>query len=148
MELLQQRLAHGADSTLSALFIDNAFACYLIEDEPRDVKVRGETRVPAGRYQIKLRTEGGLHGKYALRFPEFHEGMLWLQDVPDFQWVYFHCGNTEAHTDGCPLMNMGFSRTPDGEFVGSGSVNAYSMFYPRIAAAVRAGDVWVTVRDE
>ena len=37
------------------------FLAYTLEDEQRDVKVYGETRIPAGTYKLKLRTVGGFH---------------------------------------------------------------------------------------
>ena len=37
-------------------------------------KVYGETRIPAGTYKLKLRTEGGYHQKYSKRFPDIHRG--------------------------------------------------------------------------
>ena len=53
------RVSSGKDSTSGLLFeIDNnkrTFLAYTLEDEQRDVKVWGETRIPAGTYKLKLR---------------------------------------------------------------------------------------------
>lgn len=75
-----------------------------LEDTYRDEKVEGETRIPAGTYRVKFRDEGSMTQKYARRFPDMHRGMLWLQDVPGFEWVYIHIGNTRHDTAGCILV--------------------------------------------
>lgn len=119
--------------------------CFTLEDERRDVKVAGETRIPAGRYCIELRTDGGMHAKYSKRFPNEHKGMLWLRNVPGFEWVYFHIGNTEDETNGCILL--GETRDEYKMRVGQ-STNAYPHVYWRIVEALqRAEPVWVTVQD-
>ena len=67
MRLQVLRFSSQADCTHGLLFeiseIGKRFLCYTLEDEHRVLKVRGETRIPAGVYNIKLRTEGGFHQK-------------------------------------------------------------------------------------
>ena len=62
------RISSQKDSTSGLLFEVNngkrTFLCYTLEDEQRDVKVWGETRIPAGTYKLGLRTEGGFHNPY------------------------------------------------------------------------------------
>ena len=91
MELRLLRYGHGEDSTGGLLFVDGIHFGYTCEDESRLVKISGETRIPPGRYEIKLRNEGGMTKRYARRFA-FHKGMLHLQEVPGFKWVYIHVG--------------------------------------------------------
>lgn len=106
-EWLQVRYAHTDDASLSLIFARNwdnsrlIHSHYAIEDEPREEKVAGETRIPAGRYEVKLRTEGGMHARYKRRFGHKHVGMLHLQNVPGFEWIYIHPGNTDDDTEGC-----------------------------------------------
>ena len=34
-----------------------------------------------------------------------HKGMLpWVQDVPGFEYILIHTGNTDEHTSGCLLV--------------------------------------------
>lgn len=126
-----------------------AFRCYTLEDEHRDVKVPGETRIPAGRYEIKLRTEGGMHQRYATKHT-WHRGMLWLQNVPGFEWIYIHPGNTDDHTEGCILVGDGaLSNLPR---VGRGSIsfsqNAYQALAMEIYSLIDAGKrVFVKITD-
>ncbi|NIP88730.1 MAG: hypothetical protein GWN84_03285, partial [Gammaproteobacteria bacterium] len=40
----------------------------------------------------------------AERFADIHEGMLWIREIPNFEWVYLHCGADHEDTAGCPLL--------------------------------------------
>ena len=61
MELIVLRFSSQSDSTSGLLFektdLGMKFLCYTLEDERRALKVKGETRVPAGIYNIELRKE-------------------------------------------------------------------------------------------
>lgn len=151
MELLLQRFSSGQDSTLGLIHHVSgsalAFRCFTLEDQFNEPKVAGETRIPAGRYRIKLRAEGGMHAGYAKRFG-FHRGMLWLQDVPGFEWVYIHTGNLDDETEGCILVGDGAGQnvTEEGRLLGS--VAAYTRLYQEIATALDGGqDVWLAIQD-
>lgn len=152
MKLEVLRISSQSDSTNGILFDTTngrKFLAYTLEDEYRETKVKGETRIPAGTYKIKLRKEGGFHGKYTTKYGSMHKGMLHVQDVPGFDYILIHTGNTDEHTDGCLLVgntqteNIG---TKDG-FIGS-SVNAYKRIYPPIAKELEdGGDVEITYVD-
>ncbi len=147
MKLDVVRTQFGEDATNGMLFINGVFECYTLEDEVRDVKVHSETAIPLGEYEVKLRTEGGFHTKYKARYGAgFHKGMLWLQDVPNFQWILIHTGNTDQHTAGCLLLGetqQDLDKGKDG-FVG-GSGDAYKKAYPKIAKAL-LNDEKVTIK--
>lgn len=147
VELMLKRFRSGSDSTLGVLLIDGVFACFTCEDEFRVVKVAGETRIPAGRYEIKLRTDSPMAKRYAEKYPG-HKGMLWLQDVPGFTYAYMHIGNTDDDTEGCVLVGQSAHSTETGGFVGH-SGPAYRQYYPVIVGALERGDrVWITVEDQ
>jgi len=139
------RVSSQKDSTSGLLFEVNngkrTFLCYTLEDEQRDVKVWGETRIPAGTYKLGLRTEGGFHTKYISKFgADFHKGMIWVLDVPGFEYILWHIGNTDENTAGCLLLGDSQESNlvkKDG-FVGS-STNAYKLVYPRVLAAIQSG---------
>jgi len=143
------RYNSGDDSTLGFLTLYRQLLCYTCEDEYREHKVMHETRIPAGRYEIKLRPAGGIHPRYAKKFPDIHKGMLWLQDVPNFTWVYIHVGNTDDHSSGCILL--GASPVPDKKDGGgsvANSVDAYEKVYPMMADAIENGDrVYIEIVD-
>jgi hypothetical protein len=148
MQIIHERFAFGQDSTLAEILMDGLHECFALEDERRLTKVHGETCIPVGTYEIKLRAEGGMHERYRARFPDLHRGMLWLQDVPGFQWVYYHIGNRHPETLGCPLTGDLPVILPDGEFEVARSEVAYRRFYAKVLAALDSGaQVFTTVRE-
>jgi hypothetical protein len=92
-------------------------------------------------YSIELRKEGGFHEKYTKRYGGFHAGMLHIINVPGFEYILIHTGNTDEHTAGCLLVGDTQENNTiikDG-FVGK-SGNAYKRIYPRIAKAIQKGE--------
>jgi hypothetical protein len=77
-----------------------------------------------------------MHPRYLTRFPGLHRGMLWLQAVPGFEYVYLHVGNTDDDSEGCPLLVTTPIVDPSGEFRGELSVDAYKAVYQMVAAAL------------
>lgn len=151
MKLEVLRFSSQKESTLGLLFDvtdGREFMAYTLEDEHRDVKVMHETRIPAGTYPITLRTVGGFHSKYAKRFGELHKGMLWLRDVPNFEYILIHAGNNDDDTSGCLLVGDTQTQNVKSDgFVGS-SVNAYKRIYKPIADAIERGEqVTITYKD-
>jgi len=156
MELEVIRISSGTDSTNGILLeldrlspapyaegyrCKRTFLAYTLEDEHRDEKKYGETRIPNGTYKLGLRKEGGYHSKYSKRFSDFHIGMLHVLDVPGFEYILIHCGNTDEHTAGCLLVGDSQENnqiTKDG-FIGK-STQAYRRIYPRIAEAIDCGE--------
>ena len=143
MKLKVLRFSSQEDSTSGLLFLEQNnkldFLCYTLEDEHRDNKVRGETRVPQGTYQIKLRQEGGFHEKYKKRF-SFHKGMLHVVDVPNIEYILIHTGNTDEHTSGCLIVGetqQDLEVSKDG-FIGSSTV-AYKKMYSKVANQLLQG---------
>jgi len=129
------------------MMIDGFFQCYTLEDEYRTHKVYGETRIFSGRYKIEFRKEGGFHKRYLKKFGEdFHKGMLWIKDVPEFEYVLIHIGNDEDDTAGCILTGMSNSADSAG-FIG-GSTLAYKKIYKIVRDALILGeDVYINIYD-
>ncbi|MAL08079.1 MAG: hypothetical protein CMF74_00240 [Maricaulis sp.] len=140
MKLDVVRTQFGKDATNGMLFVNGVFEAFTLEDEVRDKKIKGETAIPLGEYEIKLRTVGGFHTKYTSKYgAAFHKGMLELQNVPNFQYILIHTGNTDSHTAGCLLIGetqQDLDKGKDG-FVG-GSGDAYKKFYPKVRDALIA----------
>ena len=161
MELEVIRFSSGTDSTNGMLFetiqqgneIDGIwkqkkFLAYTLEDEQRDDKVFGETRIPNGTYELGLRKVGGYHAKYSKRFDDIHIGMLHVLDVPNFEYILIHCGNTDEHTAGCLLVgdSQENNQITTNGFIGK-STQAYKRIYPDIANAIECGeDVTITYK--
>ena len=154
MNLEVIRFSSGTDSTngilfeiiqqgneIDGIFKQTKFLAYTLEDEYRSEKLFGETRIPDGTYKLGLRKVGGYHAKYSKRFPHIHIGMLHVLDVPGFEYILIHCGNTDEHTAGCLLVGDSQENnqiTKDG-FIGK-STQAYKRIYPRIAEAIDCGE--------
>jgi hypothetical protein len=145
MKLLVLRFSSQKDSTNGILFevtdVGKRFLCYTLEDEHRVLKVRGETRVPDGIYNIELRKEGGFHNRYTKKFFDIHRGMLHVVDVPNFEYILIHTGNTDEHTAGCLLVGDSQENNEiiENGFIGK-STNAYKRIYPSIAKAIERGE--------
>ena len=122
---------------------------YALEDGHNDPKVYGETRIPAGTYNLGFRTVGGFHGRYTKRFGSMHKGMIQIMNVPNFEYILIHTGNTKEHTQGCILCGAYYEeKGEDGYFLGS-SRTTYKRIYPIIAKALEAGDTCkIRIRDE
>ena len=138
------RVSSESDSSSGLVFdITNGrkFLCYSLEDEYRNDKIMHETRVPAGTYQIKLRKEGGFNARYTKKYGSFHKGMLHVQDVPGFEYILIHTGNTDEHTSGCLIVgdSQENNQLVKNGFIGK-SVQAYKRIYTPIAEALEKGE--------
>ena len=152
MKLEVQRFSSQTNSTLGMLFDVTEkpkFLCYTLEDESRDVKIKGITRIPSGTYKVTLRKVGGFHQRYTKKFgSDFHKGMLWVRNVPNFEYILIHIGNTDSNTAGCLLVGDTQQQniTQNG-YIGS-STDAYKRIYPQIAdVLVNGGEVYITYVD-
>ena len=117
-----------------------------VEDEKRDVKVKGETRVPAGIYELDLRYSPKFSKSYYVdkdgilsqvkndRFNKEHE-LIWIKNVPNFEFVLIHWGNTDDDTDGCYIVGSTFSTFGTQKGVG-GSRSKYTEIYPKIYSLI------------
>lgn len=129
-------------STIGHLEIEDDIV-WTLEDAKREHKVYGETRIPAGCYKLDLRTEGGMNDRYMKRFPDMHQGMVWLRHVPLFEFVYIHIGNSPRDTEGCILVGL----AKDEDRIVSSTV-AYRSVYPRIAELILNGGCCLIIHDE
>lgn len=117
------------------LFVDGKFLGETLEDPDRRLedggtKIDGDTAIPRGRYKITV--------TFSQRF---QRPMPLLHDVPGFDGIRVHGGNSEADTHGCPLL--GQRRTATGIAECSG-VNDRLMNLLE-AAEDRNEEVWIDV---
>lgn len=143
MNLILTRLKNNGDTTIGKL-TDGFITMHTLEDEPRKVKVKGETRIPEGTYEIKERkVESPKTTQYREIYPWFKYHLM-LQDVPGFNYIYLHHGNTDKHTDGCILV---------GETLGNWAIGnsrpAFTRLYHYIMGAINSGhQVFITIIDK
>ena len=140
MELLVERIASDADTTIGLFWINGIFRTFTCEDEFRLEKVTGETRIPAGEYRVALRTNSPMADRYGKRFGTWHDGMIWIIDVPNFEYVYIHVGNTDNDSSGCILVGYGaMARRAEGMNIQQ-SRSAYVEIAKDIFAAFKIGE--------
>jgi hypothetical protein len=141
MELILNRLKDNGKSTIGELMVDD-LKLVTLEDTFRKKKLYGKTRIPAGTYEIKLRTEGRFHEMYLHRMPK-HKGMLWLQDVPGFEYILIHVGNSAEDSSGCILVGM---RADNDDWISESTV-AYIRLYAHVVDAFERGEkVTITIK--
>ncbi len=101
MKLRLKRQDYSDNRTIGRLSIDGEDFCWTLEDQVRTgPKVHGQTAIPAGTYAVRLTMS-----------PRFGRILPLLIDVPGFDGVRIHPGNTAADTEGCLLVGTG--RTDD-----------------------------------
>jgi len=142
MQLTLKRVRQGKNSTLSELYRDGIFQCYVLEDSIRDSKIKGQTCIPIGSYRLGLNYWGGMNTAYKRRFPDIHQGMIEIKDIPNFSTVYIHIGNTHADTSGCLLLGTYFHKSTDGnDYEVYQSTQAYQELYSTVIEKVKKGEV-------
>lgn len=142
MILTLQRETESDEWTQGKLFIDGEFECFTLEDQSQDKKVMHETRIPAGTFKVLLRTVGSHHSRYSKKFPVMHKGMLHLQQVPGFQYILIHIGNTDDDSSGCILVGKFFK---SGKLISS--TLAYLSLYKKVVDAAAEDNLWITIKE-
>jgi len=147
MKLTVDRFLTNGKATVSKISIDGIHIGFFgLEDEYRQNKKAGETRIPAGEYALKVRKYGGFNTRYSNRFPRLHKGMIEICNIPNFTDVLIHVGNTEADTAGCLLIGQRYQEL-NGELILVNSTAAYIDFYERVIDKVIEGNAVIEYID-
>jgi hypothetical protein len=104
MKIKVKRRYFGTEYTIGTMFIDGMRYCDTLEPPNRDVnrngkfdngenKIYGKTCIPFGTYDIVLRYS-----------PRFKRILPRLVNVPSFDGILIHRGNTKNDTAGCILV--------------------------------------------
>lgn len=115
MELLLERIARRDTYTIGHLSIDGKRFCDTCEDTDRGLrqdlplsvnqakKRRGITAIPVGRYRVTLDVKSPKYSKK--KQYDFCKGFVpRLINVPAFEGILIHIGNTAADSEGCILV--------------------------------------------
>lgn len=103
MKILVERKWGKEDYTIGILSVNGVRLCNTLENAVRSEKVYGKTAIPAGTYRVLMNTVSQKFQDRAWAKP--YGGLVpRLWNVPDFQGVLIHPGNTAADTDGCILV--------------------------------------------
>jgi hypothetical protein len=153
MNLLLQRLSDNDKSTMGAIYHkeEKSLINFSLEDRHQDVKVKKETRIPAGFYELKIRKEDTpLTIRHREAYGAWFKYHIEITGIANFSGVYFHAGNDESHTDGCILVGntLNNHKTVQGKPLTSsvdGTRRFYALVYPHLEAGNKA---FITIRDE
>lgn len=131
MKLELKRKEFTDNSTIGELSIDGAFECFTLEDvvRPDGEKVYSKTAIPPGTYQVVV-----------THSPRFGRELPMLVDVPNFEGVRIHAGNTAADTEGCILVGNG---TETDRVTGSRA--AFDALFAKIQAARGTQEISITI---
>jgi len=118
-----------AKTTISEVYVNEVFECYFLEDvfRPGDifqVKVKGQTAIPRGTYQVIIDDS-----------VRFKRRMPHILNVPNFEGVRIHAGNTAEDTEGCLLTGT----RRDVDYVGQ-SRDAFDKLFAKIEQAQLSGE--------
>lgn len=134
MKLELVRSMCGATCTIGDLYVDGMRSCYTLEDvvRPDGEKVYGETAIPYGRYRVVITFSN-----------RFQRDLPLLRNVPNFEGIRIHPGNTAADTHGCVLVGMGRV----GDTIISSRVAFASVYADILDATKRGEEVWIEVKE-
>lgn len=105
MKIKLVRIAFKDTYTIGKLYVDGVYFCDVIEDKDRGLddsmtvreilnkKVKGETAIPTGHYNIEI--------TYS---PKYKRMMPLLIGVKGYSGIRIHSGNTSKDTEGCLLV--------------------------------------------
>lgn len=138
MELILKRTRFRDTITTGQLYIDGNFFCFTLEDKVREPKeghqpvsewkIKGETAIPSGLYDVVLEDS-----------PKFGPDTPTLVNVPGFEKIRIHSGNTQYDTEGCIIV--GYRVRDDGVILPGTTRQCVTDLKQRL----RASD-WTTIR--
>lgn len=140
MDLTLVRHYFGEGATVGSL-TTGTYSCYTLEDVVREKpltpvaqwKVVGETAIPVGRYKIIIDFSN-----------HFQQLMMHVLDVPGFEGIRIHSGNTDKDTEGCILV--GYNWDGDGDDIQNSRVALHALQMLVNSALNHNEEVWITIK--
>lgn len=145
MNLELKRIFKGKDYTIGRLFIDGEYFCDTLEDPVRQLdsikdKIYSKTAIPTGKYKVSMSI---VSPKYSIR-----KSYNWcggrlprLLDVPFFEGILIHSGNTPDHTAGCILVGENKIK---GQVINS--MNTLKNLWVKLNVADEVGEeIWIDI---
>ena len=117
--------------TIGELYWEDNLECNTLEDTDRFLengtseKIPGETAIPRGHYKIIIDES-----------KRFKRDMPHILNVPFFEGIRIHSGNTEADTEGCILV--GEYVNPDNTL--ANSRKAFDKLFKKMILAIKNGE--------
>jgi len=138
--------------TIGQLYVNGVFFSNTIEDKDRglsqnmsidkikSVKKPGITAIPTGTYEIVLNVQSSKYKKSKTMMQFCNAYMPRLLNVPGYEGILIHPGNTAADTEGCIIPGKN-------DKVGwvSNSTSYFKDLYNRMKIASRSRDEKITI---
>ncbi len=149
-----------SDWTLGKLSVFNKIDGFTVEDEVRAIKLHGETAIPYGVYPLGYRQSPKFSSSFLYsdsvnkliepkdksKYPNIKDwrnhDLIWVQNVPGFQYILIHWGNTDDDTEGCLIVGSKIGIINGQEGVLSSRVY-YKNLYPRIYPIIKQGNQFI-----
>ncbi|HMD14134.1 MAG TPA: DUF5675 family protein [Bacteroidota bacterium] len=137
MRIVLKRNTFNPEDTEGIFVVDDTLNFFSLEPTDRHltsdmtleqitaVKVQDKTAIPYGQYQVIITDS-----------PHFGRPMPLLVNVPGFEGVRIHWGNTDHDTDGCILLGESIVRE---DFLASSRI-VFDLFFPKLQAAIDSGE--------
>ena len=142
MEITVLRKDFTDISTVGDFLINDNFYYYSLEDKDcqrradgvieswsQRMKVPAKSAIPYGRYEVVI--------NFSNRFQRM---MPLLLNVPSFERIRIHNGNTAEDTEGCILIGY----TKDNNFIGN-SKSAFNNFMSLLTQVLKKEKVWLSI---
>jgi len=133
MRLKLVRMYFYEKSTIGKLFVDDVFECFTLEDKVREpgLKVPKDTAIPYGIYRVIID-----------RSDKFKRLMPHILNVPMFDGIRIHSGNTDADVEGCILVGDTWVNQ---DFIGASRVS-FDRLFPKLETAFNTGEeIWIEI---
>lgn len=141
MELKLVRTEKTEESTIGNLYVNGIWEAFVLEDKDRgltqsmpldeikSLKVHGKTAIPAGKYEVAI--------TFSNRFQKY---LPLLLNVPGYEGIRIHPGNTEADSSGCLLPG----KTRGLNLVGE-SRKAFADLFAKLKAVEKKEKVFIEI---
>lgn len=154
MILKLHRRYKGNGYTIGSLYVDGKYFCDTLEDADRGLEVRmpmeellkrklkSITAIPIGTYTIDMKTKSPKFGNKTFYYKTCRGRLPRLLNVPAFDGILIHCGNTAKDTDGCILVG---ENKVKGQVINS--QETFSKLYPILWGAYKRSET-ITIKIE
>lgn len=141
VDILLERQYKEDTFTAGIMYLNGDYFCDTLEDidrglkqefslaELKELKVNGKTAIPTGRYKVVL-----------THSPRFKEVLPLLEDVPAYEGIRIHSGNTHKDTEGCIIV--GVYADPKSGWIGDSRKTKYEL----MAILKDADEIWIEIK--
>lgn len=148
MEILVRRIAKRPTYTIGRMYIDGKYVCDTLEDTDRGLKqsmpleeikkkkIYGKTAIPTGTYKVTMNVVSPKFKNKTWAKP-YGGKIPRLLDVPEYEGVLIHPGNSDSETYGCILPGIN-------SVVGK-VMNSQATFKKVMAILTKGTDITITI---